>query len=74
MFRAISKLQGGSASNTSPMLSVPPDGSLAPNTLRVLKLVDRIARELGLDYFVIGALARDILLNNVFGLDSGRVT
>ncbi len=58
------------------MLSVPPDRSLAPQTLGVLliKLVDRIARELELDYFVTGALARDILLSGVFGLDSGRGT
>src|SRR2546422_5961864 len=72
--RATSKLQSESVNNTSTMLSVPPDRSLAPHTLEVLKLVDRIARELELDYFVTGALARDILLSGVFGLDSGRGT
>src|SRR2546426_3420637 len=46
--RATSKLQSESVNNTSTMLSVPPDRSLAPHTLEVLKLVDRIARELEL--------------------------
>jgi predicted nucleotidyltransferase len=39
-----------------------------------LKLVDRVARELGVDYFVSGAMARDILLRGVFGIDPGRGT
>lgn len=56
------------------MLSVPPERSLPVRTLEVLKLMDRIARELGVDYFVTGAMARDILLHGVFGLDPGRGT
>ncbi|MBI2158748.1 MAG: hypothetical protein HYU26_17895 [Candidatus Rokubacteria bacterium] len=43
-------------------------------TLEILILVERVTRELALDYFVIGATARDILLSGVFGLDTGRAT
>lgn len=56
------------------MLSVPSERSLPARTLEVLKLVDRVARELRVDYFVTGAMARDILLHGVFGIDPGRGT
>ena len=56
------------------MLSLARDRPLAPLTLAVLTVVDRVARELGLDYFVTGATARDILLYGVFGIDTGRLT
>ncbi len=56
------------------MLSVARERALAPMTLEVLTLVDRIARDLALEYFVTGAMARDILLYGVFGIDSGRAT
>jgi predicted nucleotidyltransferase len=56
------------------MLSVAPDRPVAPVALDVLKLVDRVARDVGLDYFVTGAMARDILLYHVFGLETGRAT
>lgn len=56
------------------MLSVAREHPLDPVTLEVLRQVDRVARELALDYFVVGAMARDILLENVFGLDAGRAT
>jgi len=56
------------------MLFVAPERPVAPMTLVVLTLVDRIARKLALDYFVTGAMARDFLLYGVFGLDTGRAT
>ncbi len=56
------------------MLSVARDRPVAPMALEVLTLVHRIARELALDYFVTGAMAQDILLYGVFGLDPGRAT
>jgi len=56
------------------MLSVARERPLDPVTLEVLRQVDRAARELALDYFVVGAMAQDILLNNVFGLSAGRAT
>lgn len=56
------------------MLSVAPEYPVAPVALEILTLVDRVARDVGLDYFVTGAMARDILLYHVFGLESGRAT
>jgi predicted nucleotidyltransferase len=56
------------------MLSVPSERSLPARTLEVLRLVDRVARELRVAYFVTGAIARDILLHGVFGIDPGRGT
>ncbi len=56
------------------MLSVAREHPLDPATLEVLRQVDRVAREIALDYFVVGAMARDILLENVFGLDASRAT
>jgi len=56
------------------MLSVARERPVAPTTLAVLTLVDRIAREQKLAYFVTGATARDIVLYNVFGVNTGRLT
>ena len=56
------------------MLSVAPERSIDPLAIEILKEVDRVMQELGLEYFVTGAAARDILLSGVFGLDTGRGT
>lgn len=56
------------------MLSVARERPIAPTTLAILKLVDRVVRERRLDYFVTGATARDIVLYGVFGIDTGRGT
>ena len=56
------------------MLSVAPERPLAQLTLEVLTLVERLAHGLGLEYFVAGATARDILLYHVFGIEPGRAT
>lgn len=56
------------------MLSATREHPLNPQTLGVLRHVDRVAGELALDYFLVGATARDILLYNVFGLDTHRAT
>jgi len=55
-------------------LSVAGERPVAPNALDVLTLIDRVARELRLDYLVTGATARDVLLYHVFGLETGRAT
>ena len=47
---------------------------MPPATLEVLRAVDRVARELRVDYFVLGATARDIVLYGVFGIDPDRGT
>lgn len=56
------------------MLSVRPDRPIAPQTLAVLRDIDRLALELDLPYFVAGAMAREILLTHVFGLDTRIAT
>lgn len=56
------------------MYSISSERPLAAVTLRILHEVDRIAGAHGVDYFVIGATARDIMLNHVFGMESGRAT
>jgi predicted nucleotidyltransferase len=55
-------------------LSVARERPVAPIALDVLALVERVMRELRLDYFVTGAMARDVLLYHVFGLETGRAT
>src|SRR5688572_29944180 len=42
--------------------------------IEVLCAVDAAARDLSIDYFVAGAIARDIVLLNVFGIDTIRAT
>src|SRR2546425_9609763 len=56
------------------MISVAPERPVAPIALDLLTVVDRVARNLGSDYFVTGAMARDILLYHVLGLETGRAT
>ena len=43
------------------MLKVRPDKPLAANLLSLIRLLDHVASELKVPYFVIGAFARDIL-------------
>ena len=45
-----------------------------PVALAVLRQVDKILQELAVEYFVVGAIARDLLLTGVFGLGTGRAT
>lgn len=54
--------------------SVPPERSLPPATLSVLREVASVAAALGVPHFVGGALARDILLFHILGLPVGRAT
>lgn len=54
--------------------SVSSDRPIEPLTLAVLREVDDLAQELGFPYFVAGAMARDILLTGVFGIETGRAT
>ncbi|HEY8369682.1 MAG TPA: nucleotidyl transferase AbiEii/AbiGii toxin family protein [Thermodesulfobacteriota bacterium] len=56
------------------MRSVAPERPIPPIALEVLRHVDRATREFAADYLVAGAMARDILLYGVFGLDPGRAT
>lgn len=56
------------------MLSVRPDKPVDPLTIAVSREIDRIARELELPYFLAGAMARDIVLTHVFGIETGLAT
>ncbi len=56
------------------MPSLIPNRPLDPLTLEVLRQVDRVARALSVDYFIVGAMARDVLLYAVWGLETGRAT
>lgn len=56
------------------MLYVLPDRPVDPLAVSVMRAIDAAAKELRLPYFLVGAMARDVLLGHVFGLDPGRVT
>ena len=56
------------------MLCVPPTRPLNPIAVSVIREVDAVAQALHLSYCLIGAMARDVLLEHVFGLDTGRAT
>ena len=56
------------------MLCVLPTRPLNPIAVSVIREVDAVAQALHLSYFLIGAMARDVLLGHVFGLDTGRAT
>ncbi|MFO1429219.1 MAG: nucleotidyl transferase AbiEii/AbiGii toxin family protein [Candidatus Competibacteraceae bacterium] len=56
------------------MRSIRIDRPLDPALLRILEAVDHVVADYGIDCFVTGAMARDILLTHVFGIDTGRAT
>jgi len=56
------------------MHKVRPDRPLDSVHLDALRHLNTIFRAQGTDYFIIGATARDILLNHVFGIPPTRVT
>jgi predicted nucleotidyltransferase len=56
------------------MLCVRSDRRLDALTLAVLRDVNVVAHDLQFPYFVVGAMARDILLEGVFGIDIGGGT
>lgn len=56
------------------MLYVKPNRPVDPIILAILREVDHLTGELALPYFVAGATARDILLTNVYGMNTGRAT
>jgi predicted nucleotidyltransferase len=55
-------------------MTLKPDRPVDPLTLMVIGEIQRAARELGVPVFVVGAVARIILLENVHGLRAGRTT
>ena len=49
------------------MLQIKPDKPLSSTLILVIRTLDDVAAALQLDYFLIGAMARDILLEHVYG-------
>lgn len=60
--------------NTSQPLTPKADRPVNPIILSVIREVHKAAGELGFQVFLVGATARIILLENVFGLSAGRAT
>lgn len=56
------------------MLSVRPERPVDPLTIAVIRAFDAAARALNLQYFLAGAMARDILLTHVNAIDAGQAT
>jgi predicted nucleotidyltransferase len=56
------------------MLSIKADRPIAPLTIAVMREVDTLAKELKLTYFICGAMARDMLLQHVHGVETGTAT
>lgn len=56
------------------MLYVNPNRPVEPMVIAIVREFDRLAKELELPYFLAGAMSRDILLNNVFGIPPAQLT
>lgn len=61
-------------SNESSQPSTPLNSAVDLSVVRVLRVLDPIARSSGCEYFLAGATARDLILVNVHGLRPGRAT
>lgn len=60
--------------NISRPLTPKPDRPVDPLTLMVIGEIQQAANRLGVPVFVVGAVARIILLENIHGLNAGRAT
>ncbi|MBZ0095660.1 MAG: nucleotidyl transferase AbiEii/AbiGii toxin family protein [Sulfuricella sp.] len=60
--------------DTSRPLTPKPDRPVEPIALLVIHEIHKAAKELGFPVFLVGAMARIILLENIFGLKAGRAT
>lgn len=56
------------------MLQVKPDTPLPEPLLTLIRALDQVAKQLEIRYFVIGATARDILMEHVYGVETTRAT
>lgn len=56
------------------MSTVRPDRPLSPELVLLVRQLDQVAAGLQIPYFVIGATARDILIEHVHGLETTRAT
>ena len=60
--------------NISRPLTPKPDRPIDPLTLMVISEIQQAATKLGTPVFVVGAVARIILLEHIYGLSAGRAT
>lgn len=60
--------------DTSQPLTPKPDRPVEPITLLVIREIHKASQDLGFPVFLVGATARIILLENIFGLRAGRAT
>lgn len=60
--------------NISRPLTPKPDRPVDPLTLMVIGEIQQAAKQLGVPVFLVGAVARIILLENIHGLNAGRAT
>lgn len=60
--------------DTSRTLTPKPNRPVEPITLLVIHEIYKASKELGFPVFLVGAMARIILLENIFGLKAGRAT
>lgn len=60
--------------NISRPLTPKPDRPIDPLTLMVISEIQQAATKLGAPVFVVGAVARIILLEHIYGLSAGRAT
>lgn len=60
--------------DTSRTLTSKPNRPVEPITLLVIHEIHKASKELGFPVFLVGAMARIILLENIFGLKAGRAT
>lgn len=60
--------------NTSQTLIPRTDRVVDPITLSVIREIHKASKELGFEVFIVGAMARIILLEYVYGLSAGRTT
>jgi len=56
------------------MLKIKPDKPLSPSLVTLIRALDQVAMQMSIPYFVIGATARDILIEHVHGLETTRAT
>jgi predicted nucleotidyltransferase len=56
------------------MLKVRPETPLSDTLLALIRILDAVMKQLAIPYFVIGASARDILIEHVHGLETTRAT
>ena len=56
------------------MLQINPDRPLSPILIALIRTLDQVAKRAGVPYFIIGATARDILMEHVYALETTRAT